>query len=225
MTDNASRPAANLFTWHRYRGLIVGGLCAGPIGLVAGSSSGDLFEAVPGSFSATSEARFSAFTQAAGTVGAILLIWGLVYARRFADTTGRKLGILIGWAALVVTLYTLVQATPSFGGSISAWQVLLVVFALLAIMSITGVTFALVFGTIALLLAQAMRLTGMPWLILSGAIVSAVPGFMGLLTDVVFGVHARSMPISLGFWMAAGIMTMGCYAFTSTPPVQNKPQT
>ena len=215
MTSSAAvldaRRSEPTFTGDRLFGLLVGGLCAPPIGLAGASAAVPLFDPTPGAMNASPEAFANALWISALAAVSGLMVWGLLIAGRRIQGVGARLALAFGWTLTITLLLVLADVQD---GRFHASLLNPVVIPVVIMAWMLSVPSAFVLGGLALVLARSASAISVAGLVAAGAIVAGGVGFVLPHTPLYWNPDGIVGP--LGFWIPTGVFTMGCCAAASS---------
>lgn len=199
-----------IFTGERLFGLLVGGLCAPPIGLAGANAFVTLFDSVPGSYSASPEAFKEALWVCGLMAGGILLIWGLLALGRRVKRLASQSLLALGWLLAIAFFVFLLDAHDGdFDGAVFHPVFVPIV----VMMWIISVPTALTLGSLALVAAHLVSTKNAMGIVASGALIAVAVSLVWPRTPIPMG--ADGIFGALGFWLPTGVFTMGCCAAAS----------
>jgi hypothetical protein len=205
-----TRLSQPLFTWERLFGLLVGGVCAPPIGLSGAYAATPIFAPTPGAFNASPAAFAEALWVCGLMISIILSVWSLLAVGRRSKGIGPRSALALGWClAIALLIYLLDAHDGDFDGAVLHP----VFFVLVAMMWIISIPTAFALGSLAIAATYISSKQSAVSLVASGAIVAVVVSVMFPGTPLFMG--GDGIVAALGFWLPTGVFTMGCCAAAS----------
>lgn len=196
-------------TGERLFGLLVGGLCAPPIGLAGANAATPIFAPTPGAFNSSPEAFAEALWICSLMISSILLVWGLLAVGRRLTGIGPRSALAAGWLlALALLIYLLDAHDGGFDGAVFHPVTVFIV----VMMWLVSIPTAFVLGSLALAAAHIVSRTGVVGLVAAGAMVAVLVSLAA--PEAPLNTGPDGIAGALGFWLPAGVFTMGCCAAT-----------
>lgn len=193
------------FTGERLFGVLVGGLCAPPIGLAGSHAAVPIFAPTPGAFNASPEAMAEALWVSALAALSIVLVWGLLAIGRQTRGLWPRSLLALGWSMTIVLLAFLLDAYDGrFDADVFRPQFVLVAF----MMWMLSVPTAFALGSLALVATRCASSQSVAGFVVSGTIIALVVSF--LFPGAPFYVGPDGIVGALGFWLPTGVFAMGC---------------
>jgi hypothetical protein len=191
-------------------GLFAGGVFAPLIGADGAYAATLIFALEPGTANNYPNAIGEALWVSGRMTLSMLLIWGLLTAGRRLIGLAPRSVLAIGGCLAVAALFFLLDTRHGGVGRAVFHREMITVVILGWVVSITT---AFIFGSWALVLAHLFSKLSAIGLVASGAIVAVIVSLLFEGTPLRFG--SDGIVAALGFWLPAGVFTMGCCAATS----------
>jgi hypothetical protein len=202
-------------------GLIVGGLGAGPIGVMSVYAAPALFFPTKGAFNSSPEARLEGLQTGIIALIAIMLVWAFLLTFRHARHTSVKSLSAVGLVASLGLCLAGLDQTIMGPAGLSERDVGGAAFVII-LMGLLAVPTALFVGWVAKTTAELLRHDHVVGYISIGAVFAAAIALTG---SVPGNFRSASFEEALSFWLLPAIFTMGCCAISAGLPLWGKRKT